>query len=391
MIKPITLLTAFTLGMSLSCPSQALPLDRIQLPQGFSIDIYAENIENARQMALGDNGTVFVGSRKAGNVYALIDTNHDFKADKKIIVATDLFMPSGIAFHQGSLYVAEVDKIWRYPDIEKSLPTIPKAELVFDKLPNKSHHGWKFIAFGPDGKLYVPVGAPCNVCESELPFASILKLDPDSQLADNQLTGSQQTQTKKAGSTQQDSMQTTIVAQGVRNSVGFDFHPVTGELWFTDNGRDMMGDDLPDDELNRVSQTGQHFGFPYVHNNNIADPEFTNPEIAKLNTPPALTLGAHVAALGMEFYQGQQFPAEYKNTILIAQHGSWNRSNKVGYRIMKVVLNGNTVSDYSPFATGWLNGEQSWGRPVDVMTLADGSILVSDDFANAVYRISYTK
>ncbi|MGE6569759.1 PQQ-dependent sugar dehydrogenase [Shewanella vesiculosa] len=391
MTKPITLLTAFTLGMSLSCPSQALPLDRIQLPQGFSIDIYAENIENARQMALGDNGTVFVGSRKAGNVYALIDTNHDFKADKKIIVATDLFMPSGIAFHQGSLYVAEVDKIWRYPDIEKSLPTIPKAELVFDKLPNKSHHGWKFIAFGPDGKLYVPVGAPCNVCESELPFASILKLDPDSQLADNQLTGSQQTQTQKAGSTQQDSMQTTIVAQGVRNSVGFDFHPVTGELWFTDNGRDMMGDDLPDDELNRVSQTGQHFGFPYVHNNNIADPEFTNPEIAKLNTPPALTLGAHVAALGMEFYQGQQFPAEYKNTILIAQHGSWNRSNKVGYRIMKVVLNGNTVSDYSPFATGWLNGEQSWGRPVDVMTLADGSILVSDDFASAVYRISYSK
>ena len=391
MIKPITLLTAFTLGMSLSCPSQALPLDRIQLPQGFSIDIYAENIENARQMALGDNGTVFVGSRKAGNVYALIDTNHDFKADKKIIVATDLFMPSGIAFHQGSLYVAEVDKIWRYPDIEKSLPTIPKAELVFDKLPNKSHHGWKFIAFGPDGKLYVPVGAPCNVCESELPFASILKLDPDSQLTDNQLAGSQQTQNQKVGSTQQDSMQTTIVAQGVRNSVGFDFHPVTGELWFTDNGRDMMGDDLPDDELNRVSQTGQHFGFPYVHNNNIADPEFTNPEIAKLNTPPALTLGAHVAALGMEFYQGQQFPAEYKNTILIAQHGSWNRSNKVGYRIMKVVLNGNTVSDYSPFATGWLNGEQSWGRPVDVMTLADGSILVSDDFSNAVYRISYTK
>ena len=391
MIKPITLLTAFTLGMSLSCPSQALPLDRIQLPQGFSIDIYAENIENARQMALGDNGTVFVGSRKAGNVYALIDTNHDFKADKKIMVATDLFMPSGIAFHQGSLYVAEVDKIWRYPDIEKSLPTIPKAELVFDKLPNKSHHGWKFIAFGPDGKLYVPVGAPCNVCESELPFASILKLDPDSQLTDNQLAGSQQTQNQKVGSTQQDSMQTTIVAQGVRNSVGFDFHPVTGELWFTDNGRDMMGDDLPDDELNRVSQTGQHFGFPYVHNNNIADPEFTNPEIAKLNTPPALTLGAHVAALGMEFYQGQQFPAEYKNTILIAQHGSWNRSNKVGYRIMKVMLNGNTVSDYSPFATGWLNGEQSWGRPVDVMTLADGSILVSDDFANAVYRISYTK
>ncbi|AZG73241.1 PQQ-dependent sugar dehydrogenase [Shewanella livingstonensis] len=365
MIKPISLLSTLAL-LGVSYSAYALPLNNIQLPAGFTIDVYAENVENARQMALGENGTVFVGSRKAGNVYALIDSDNNFKVDKKIVIATDLFMPSGLAYLNGSLYVAEVDKIWRYPDIEQSLPSIPKPELVYDKLPNKSHHGWKFITFGPDGKLYIPVGAPCNVCKSELPFASILQLDLETK-------------------------QTITIAQGVRNSVGFDFHPQTGELWFTDNGRDMMGDDLPDDELNRVSQTGQHFGFPYIHNNNIADPEFTNPEIAKLNTPPALTLGAHVAALGMEFYQGKQFPAEYKNTILIAQHGSWNRTNKVGYRIMQVALEGNKVIDYKPFATGWLEGEQSWGRPVDVMTLTDGSILVSDDFANAVYRISYTK
>jgi len=366
MIKPIALLSTLTLALSASYPALALPLDKIQLPAGFTIDVYAEHINNARQMALGDNGTVFVGSRKAGNVYALIDSNNDFKADKKIIIATDLFMPSGLAYHNGSLYVAEVDKIWRYPDIEKSLPAIPKPELVYDKLANKAHHGWKFISFGPDGKLYIPVGAPCNVCKSELPFASILKLDLETK-------------------------QTMIVAKGVRNSVGFDFHPQTGELWFTDNGRDMMGDDLPDDELNRVSQIGQHFGFPYIHNTNIADPDFTDSKIAKLNTPPVLTLGAHVAALGMEFYQGSQFPAAYNHSILIAQHGSWNRTNKVGYRIMQVALEGNKMIDYKPFATGWLEGETSWGRPVDVMTLTDGSILVSDDFANAIYRVSYTK
>ncbi|MGX9460520.1 PQQ-dependent sugar dehydrogenase [Shewanella sp. A14] len=366
MIRQTVLLSALLLGLSTSYPSFSLPLHKIKLPAGFTIETYAENIENARQMAQGDNGTVFVGSRKAGNVYALIDSDNDFKADKKIVIATDLFMPSGLAYHNGSLYVAEVDKIWRYPNIETSLPDIPKPELVYNKLPNKSHHGWKFITFGPDGKLYIPVGAPCNVCESELPFATILQMD----IATKQVS---------------------IIAEGVRNSVGFDFHPQTNELWFTDNGRDMMGDDLPDDELNRVSQTGQHFGFPYIHNTDIADPDFTNPKIAKLNTPPVLALGAHVAALGMEFYQGTQFPAAYHDNILIAQHGSWNRSNKVGYRIMQVVLNGNTVSAYKPFATGWLGGEESWGRPVDVMTLTDGSILVSDDFANAIYRINYIK
>ncbi|WOT05698.1 PQQ-dependent sugar dehydrogenase [Shewanella youngdeokensis] len=360
--KPLTIVTSMLFTSMLNATS--LPIDSIRLPPGFSIDIYADNVPNARQMALGDNGTVFVGSRKAGKVHALIDSNNDGHANNMIEVASDLFLPSGIAFHQGDLFVAEVDKIWRYPNIEATLPAIPQPQLVFDKLPNKSHHGWKFIAFGPGGKLYIPVGAPCNVCESDLPFASILALDIKTKA-------------------------TSIIAKGARNSVGFDFHPVTGELWFTDNGRDMMGDDLPDDELNHVSQAGQHFGFPYVHNADIIDPEFGHKASHIHNRAPALNLGAHVAALGMEFYQGQQFPAQYQGSIFIAQHGSWNRSSKVGYRIMQVTLDGNKVSEYKPFATGWLQGQTSWGRPVAVLTMPDGALLVSDDAANAIYRISY--
>ncbi len=356
------LLTALTMLLPTFCYS--LPLDKITLPEGFNIELYAEGVDNARQMALGSKGTLFVGSRKAGKVYALIDSDNDKQADKIIDVANKLFMPSGIAYHQGDLYVAEVDKIWRYPNIEASLPKIPKPELVFDQLPNKSHHGWKFIAFGPDGQLYIPIGAPCNVCESKPPFASIIKLD----LATNN---------------------TTLVADGVRNSVGFDFHPQTGDLWFTDNGRDMMGDDLPDDELNHVSKEGQFFGFPYIHNDDIADPKFSNKVKAKLNRKPALKLGAHVASLGMEFYQGTQFPEEYKNTIFIAEHGSWNRSKKVGYRIVRVELEGDKVVNSEVFASGWLQGEESWGRPVAVLTMPDGSLLVSDDAADAIYRISY--
>ncbi|WP_394131465.1 PQQ-dependent sugar dehydrogenase [Shewanella maritima] len=368
-VNPLTYLTTcaatvLSLSMSYQATASELPLEQIKLPAGFQIDTYAENVENARQMALGNKGTVFVGSRRAGNVYALIDSNKDFKADKQILLAQGLNMPSGLAYHQGSLYVAEVDKIWRYRDIENSLPKVPQPELVYNKLPSERHHGWKNIKFGPDGLLYIPVGAPCNVCDDPLPFSSIMKLNVDTK-------------------------EVTTVAQGVRNSVGFDFHPETGELWFTDNGRDMMGDDLPDDELNRVTQEGQHFGFPYVHNADIKDPEFYDAEKAKLNTPPALNLGAHVAALGMEFYLGEQFPEAYRGNIFIAQHGSWNRSSKVGYRVMQVVLNGSEVAGYLPFATGWLQGEESWGRPVAVLTLEDGSLLVSDDAADEVYRISY--
>lgn len=360
-------LKQLTVSISLLLPSianAALPIDKITLPAGFEISTYAANVPNARQMTLGDKGTLFVGSRKAGKVHALIDSNNDDQADVMFEVASDLFLPSGITFHQGDLYVAEVDKIWRYRNIEASLPKIPEPELVYDKLPNKSHHGWKFIRFGPDGLLYIPVGAPCNVCESDAPFASIIKLNVDTK-------------------------QVTTVAKGVRNSVGFDFHPHTGDLWFTDNGRDMMGDDLPDDELNHVTKEGQHFGFPYIHNADILDPEFGKKASSINNQPPALNLGAHVAALGMEFYQGEQFPAGYKNSIFIAEHGSWNRSSKVGYRIVNVKLDGNQVAHADVFASGWLQGEQSWGRPAAVLTLNDGSLLISDDAANAIYRISY--
>lgn len=371
-MKPLLLV----LSLLFPCLSLALELDKIQLPKGFSIELYVDNIDNARQMALGDKGTLFVGSRRAGKVHAVINSSDNNqlgnnqpnnKQPKKVIeIASDLFLPSGITFHQGSLYVAEVNKIWRYSNIEASLPVIPTPELVYDDLPDKSHHGWKFIAFGPDGQLYIPIGAPCNVCETDAPFASIIKVD---------------LKTKSS----------TVIAKGVRNSVGFDFHPKTGELWFTDNGRDMMGDDLPDDELNHVSKEGQHFGFPYVHNENILDPEFWQGHNPQDYRDPTLKLGAHVAALGMEFYQGDQFPAEYKGNIFIAEHGSWNRSNKVGYRIVRVILEGNKVVNSRVFASGWLQDEKSWGRPAAVLTMPDGSLLISDDAANAIYRISYAE
>ncbi|MEC4729086.1 PQQ-dependent sugar dehydrogenase [Shewanella sp. D64] len=358
------LLIVITILLPTFCYS--LPLDKIALPPGFAIDVYAEGVDNARQMALGNKGTLFVGSRKAGKVYALIDSNNDKQADQIIDVANKLFMPSGIVYYRGDLYVAEVDKIWRYPNIEASLPEIPTPELVYNQLPDRPHHGWKFIKFGPDGQLYIPVGAPCNVCESKPPFASIIKLNLTNKT-------------------------TRVVASGVRNSVGFDFHPQTGDLWFTDNGRDMMGDDLPDDELNHVSKEGQFFGFPYIHNDDIQDPKFSASEKVKQNRKPALKLGAHVASLGMEFYQGNMFPAEYKNNIFIAEHGSWNRSKKVGYRIVQVILEGDKVVNSEVFASGWLQGEESWGRPVAVLTMPDGSLLVSDDAADAIYRISYKK
>ncbi|WP_019612857.1 PQQ-dependent sugar dehydrogenase [Psychromonas ossibalaenae] len=354
----------FVLSFLLSPLCSALDLDKIQLPQGFSIEVYVDNIDNARQMALGDKGTLFVGSRRAGKVYAVTDVNGENHARKVFEIAAGLFMPSGLTFHQGDLYVAEVDKIWRYADIEAGLPDVPEPELVYDKLPDKSHHGWKFIAFGPDNQLYIPIGAPCNICKSDPPFASIIKVDLHTKLS-------------------------TVVAKGVRNSVGFDFHPQTGELWFTDNGRDMMGDDLPDDELNHVSKQAQHFGFPYVHNDNILDPEFGMGRRPQDYRNPALKLGAHVAALGMEFYSGSQFPAEYQDNIFIAEHGSWNRSSKVGYRIVRVILENSKVVDSQVFASGWLQGESSWGRPAAVLTMPDGSLLVSDDAADVIYRISY--
>ena len=338
----------------------AKPSD-LSLPPGFSIEVFAE-VDNARQMALGKR-TLFVGSRSAGKVYAIPLINH--RAGKPLVIASDLNMPVGVAFRDGDLYVSAVNRILRFRDIESRLTNPPAPEVVTDRYPTETHHGWKFIAFGPDGKLYVPVGAPCNICEPDPDrYASITRLDM---------------QTGKIES----------IARGVRNTVGFDWHPVTNELWFTDNGRDWLGDNAPPDELNRLEKSGQHFGYPYCHGGNIADPEF-NQRPCREFTPPAINLDAHVAALGMRFYTGNMFPKEYRNAIFVAEHGSWNRSRKTGYRVMVAKLEGNLVVEYKPFVTGWLNLQQTLGRPADVLVMPDGSLLISDDHAGMIYRVSYS-
>ncbi|GAB3790701.1 PQQ-dependent sugar dehydrogenase [Dyella agri] len=339
-------------------------LDRLVLPKGFHIAVYSDQVQNAREIALGAKGTVFVGSMDAGKVYALTDTQHDGHADKVRVLASGLEMPVGVAFHHGDLYISAVSRIYVLRDIENHLDDPPKLELVTDKLPSETHHGWRFIAFGPDGKLYVPIGAPCNVCDKGEAYAKITRMNAD-------------------GSGAQD------VAYGIRNTVGFDWRSGSHQLWFTDNGRDMMGDDIPSDELNRLSHVGEHFGFPYCHEGDVLDPDFGKGHSCKDYTPPVLKLGAHVASLGMRFYGGSLFPAGYKGAILVAEHGSWNRSKKSGYRVMTVRLNGDKVASYQPLITGFEENEQAWGRPVDVQPLPDGSVLVSDDLAGAVYRVTY--
>lgn len=341
-------------------------LAEISLPEGFEISVFADSVENARSMVLSPEGVLFVGTRRAGVVHALVDRDEDGYAEERYLIAEDLNMPNGVAFRDGALYVAEVNRILRYDAIEGRLSSPPEPVVVVDDLPTDRHHGWKYINFGPDGMLYVPVGAPCNVCDRESPYASILRMNPD-------------------GSGRE------VFASGVRNTVGFTWHPETGEMWFTDNGRDNMGDDIPPCELNHAPVAGLHFGFPYIHGMDIADPEFGEGRTSDEFTLPAQPLGAHVAPLGLEFATGPGFPTAFRNQILIAEHGSWNRSEKVGYRISMVSLDGdgNAVS-YEPFATGWLQGEEAWGRPVDLEFLPDGSLLVSDDQANMVYRIRYS-
>lgn len=340
-------------------------LSKLKLPEGFSIAYYARGVDGARSLALGDQGTVFVGSRRKGKVHALVDADGDMVAEKVVLLADGLEQPNGVAFRDGALYVAEISRVLRYDDIESRLDNPPEPVVVDDTFPTEGHHGWKFIRFGPDGKLYVPVGAPCNVCERKDPiYASITRMNPD-------------------GSGRE------VFASGVRNTVGFDWHPETRELWFTDNGRDMMGDDLPPDELNRAPQAGMHFGFPYCHAGDIKDPKFGRKRDCSDTTPPVQKLGPHVAALGMRFYTGDMFPPEYKHRILLAEHGSWNRSTPIGYRVMQVRLDGNESVYYEPFIEGWLEGTEAWGRPVDLMHLPDGSLLLSDDMGGVVYRISY--
>jgi len=345
-----------------------LPLDKIKLPAGFKIDVYAE-VEDARSLAISPSGVVYVGNRNKDKVYALKDTDGDFKADKKWVLATGLNMPNGVAFRDGDLYIAEVSRITKLPGIESKLDNPPAPVVIKDDYPKETHHGWKYIAFGPDGKLYVPVGAPCNICESKDEiYASITRLNKD-------------------GSGRE------IFAHGVRNSVGFTWHPTTKELWFTDNGRDMLGDDVPSCELNLAAKAGMHFGYPYCHEGSIKDPEFGEKRPCSEFTAPADKLGPHVAPLGLKFYTGNMFPASYKNQLIVAEHGSWNRSKKSGYNLSLVKLNGNKVTGHEMFASGWLDDatQKVWGRPVDVLLLPDGSMLVSDDQANVIYRISYKK
>ncbi len=361
------LVLAFAFSCSRASGEQDLPLDLIKLPSGFEIAVYADNVPGARSMTLGSDGTLFVGTRGAGNAYAVLDRNHDAKADEVLTIARGLNMPNGVAFRDGALYVAEVSRVLRYDDIESRLTDPPTPAIVNDSFPQDTHHGWKFIRFGPDGMLYVPVGAPCNVCErDDERYASIMRMKSDGSGLE-------------------------LFASGVRNTVGFDWHPETKELWFTDNGRDWMGDNQPPDELNRASRQGLHFGFPYCHGGDVPDPEFGQERSCDEFVPPEMKLGPHVASLGMRFYTGAMFPSEYRNQIFIAEHGSWNRSIPIGYRLTLVRLKEGHAASYEVFAEGWLQGGVAWGRPVDVLVMPDGALLVSDDRAGAIYRISYRK
>jgi len=341
-----------------------LPLDTIKLPPGFRISLYADNVPGARSMALSPDGTLFVGTR-ADKVYALPNRNRGKRTDEVVTVASGLDTPNGVAFRDGALYVAEVSRILRFDDIEARLRNPPKPVVVSDRFPTDTHHGWKFIRFGPDGLLYVPVGAPCNICEPDpARYAAIFRMKPDGTALEQ-------------------------YARGVRNTVGFDWNPDTRELWFTDNGRDWMGNNAPPDELNHAPRSGMNFGYPYCHGRSLADSEFGSKHACGAFTPPAMELGPHVASLGMRFYTGKMFPEAYRNQIFIAEHGSWNRVPPIGYRITLVRLNNGKAASYEVFAEGWLDGLTAWGRPVDVQVMPDGALLVSDDKAGVIYRISY--
>ncbi|MGH9551372.1 MAG: PQQ-dependent sugar dehydrogenase [Terriglobales bacterium] len=363
--------------------SPAQGLARLALPPGFHIELYA-SVPSARQMASGPNGTLFVGTRIAnGSVYAVPDRDHDGKADGVIELVTGLNTPNGVAVRDGALYVAEIPRILRIDNVETKLAPHAKFKVVYDKLPTDPHHGWKYIKFGPDGWLYVPIGAPCNVCVSpDARFASLMRIKPDG-------TGLES------------------YAKGIRNTVGFDWDPRTHELYFTDNGRDWLGDDIPCDELDYAPHPGMNFGFPYRWGDNQIDKDFGDKAPAGMEfTPPALCLGPHVAALGMKFYTGEMFPKQYKNDVFVCEHGSWNRSKKIGYRVMHIGFKNGKPATYEPFITGFLAGDQPstnksfnfgslnssgepWGRPVDVLQMPDGALMISDDHSGSIYRVTY--
>jgi len=358
---------ASVLVLTAAAVSAAEPrLEQLQLPAGFSIEVFAADVKDARSLALGSKGTVFGGTRLRGRVYALVDSDQDGKSDRMYTIAKGLNAPNGVAFRDGALYVAETSRVLRYDNIEDKLANPPKPIVVSDAFPNDRHHGWRFIAFGPDDKLYVPVGAPCNSCEPDPDrYAVIMRMNPDGS-----------------------GMET--FARGIRNSVGFDWHPQSKSLWFNEHGRDWMGDDMPSDELNHAPRSGMHFGYPYCHQGDAPDPEFGTKRKCSEFAGPALRQGGHVAPNGLRFYTGNMFPAAYRKRMFIAQHGSWNRGTKNGYRIVTVEVENDKVTKYETFADGWLQDEVAWGRPVDLLVMPDGSMLVSDDQNGAVYRIIYT-
>jgi len=359
-----TLAVISLLFLGAQTSAQTVPgLSDISLPEGFSIEVWADDVPNARSLALGESGTVFVSTRRDGRVYAVVQS--DDEAPVVTTIAEGLRMPNGIAFKDGALFVAENHRIIRFDNIETNLDSVPDPVVVIDTLPAERHHGWRYIDFGPDNKLYIALGAPCNVCERE-GSANISRMNPDGSGLE-------------------------VFAEGARNSVGFTWHPETGEFWFTDNGRDMLGDDTPPGELNRAPEAGMHFGFPYCHGDDVSDPEFGNQRSCSEFEPPAQKLGPHVAPLGVIFYTGDMFPEEYRNQVLIAEHGSWNRSRKIGYRVSMVRMSNGEPTAYDVFANGWLVDEEVSGRPVDLLQLEDGSVLLSDDQNELIYRITYSR
>lgn len=359
-------------------PDAKPQLSTLKMPAGFAIEVYATGVQGARSMAVAPDGTLFVGTRR-NTVYAVVDKDNDKKGETVVELTTGLKMPNGLAFRDNALYVGEVNRIVKFENVVAAVKSGNVAGLtpkvVVDGLPSDQMHGWKYIAFGPDGYLYYQIGAPCNICDKGDPYAAIWRV--------------------KEGSAPE------IYARGVRNSVGMAWHPTTKSLFFTDNGRDMLGDESPSDELNIAPKPGLHFGYPYCHQGDTADPNSdpANPINAAANpcakfTPPAQKLGPHVAALALHFYGGSMFPTEYKNKLFIVNHGSWNRTaaaGPIGYRLMLATVDGDTITKYEPFAEGFLQGRLAWGRPVDLLEMPDGSLLVSDDTAGAIYRISYRK
>lgn len=359
-------LSLLVLGvMTIPAAHAAVHTDRLRVPAGFHISLVSDQVPGAREMARGAHGTLFVGSMGAGRVYALSGLDGPGPVRVRTI-AHGLDLPVGVAFHDGDLYVSDMRRIVVLRDIENHLDTPPAPQVVADDLPYRpGDHSWKFIAFGPDNRLYVPIGAPCNICDVGHDFGRIISMTPD-------------------GGDRRD------VAFGIRNTVGFTWQPGTGTLWFTDNGRDNMGDDVPSDELNRLDRPGQSFGYPYCHQGNVPDPEFGSQHACSEFTPPALLLGAHVAALGLRFYEGSQFPATYHNSLLIAEHGSWNRSTLAGYQVVSVGFGpDNRALPPTTLVSGFRQGQQAWGRPVDVQPMPDGSVLISDDLSGAIYRLTY--